>query len=176
MKVGRNDPCPCNSGKKHKHCCLNKTNTISIPWQIHEENEVLSNLLSDETFNRYYSKYRLQISKNILWVNDPKLPEGIDYRKSVHTSGVNIIRLRNIKPNVTESSKIAHEIHHVYLDCLGYPSIKSNDTKYENIAASLSSMLLDLIIEETLYLDGFNIRNDYENEMKIKQCQIIKLR
>ena len=21
--VGRNAPCPCGSGKKHKHCCLN---------------------------------------------------------------------------------------------------------------------------------------------------------
>ncbi len=21
-KVGRNDPCPCGSGKKHKKCCL----------------------------------------------------------------------------------------------------------------------------------------------------------
>ena len=25
-KVGRNDPCPCGSGKKHKKCCLQKTN------------------------------------------------------------------------------------------------------------------------------------------------------
>ncbi|HYC72076.1 MAG TPA: YchJ family metal-binding protein [Opitutaceae bacterium] len=24
-KVGRNDPCPCGSGKKFKHCCLAKT-------------------------------------------------------------------------------------------------------------------------------------------------------
>jgi len=24
-KTGRNDPCPCNSGKKYKACCLNKT-------------------------------------------------------------------------------------------------------------------------------------------------------
>jgi SEC-C motif domain protein len=23
-KVGRNDPCPCGSGKKYKHCCLTK--------------------------------------------------------------------------------------------------------------------------------------------------------
>ncbi|NSW90951.1 MAG: DUF1841 family protein [Firmicutes bacterium] len=23
-KVGRNDPCPCGSGKKFKHCCINK--------------------------------------------------------------------------------------------------------------------------------------------------------
>src|SRR5262249_37621011 len=24
MKVGRNDPCPCGSGKKYKKCCMNK--------------------------------------------------------------------------------------------------------------------------------------------------------
>lgn len=24
-KVGRNDPCPCGSGKKYKHCCLGKS-------------------------------------------------------------------------------------------------------------------------------------------------------
>jgi uncharacterized protein YecA (UPF0149 family) len=23
-KVGRNDPCPCGSGRKYKHCCLNR--------------------------------------------------------------------------------------------------------------------------------------------------------
>jgi uncharacterized protein YecA (UPF0149 family) len=22
-KIGRNEPCPCGSGKKYKHCCLN---------------------------------------------------------------------------------------------------------------------------------------------------------
>jgi len=25
-KTGRNDPCPCGSGKKYKKCCLNKKN------------------------------------------------------------------------------------------------------------------------------------------------------
>ena len=24
MKTGRNDPCPCGSGKKYKHCCYAK--------------------------------------------------------------------------------------------------------------------------------------------------------
>lgn len=24
MKVGRNDPCPCGSGKKYKNCCAGK--------------------------------------------------------------------------------------------------------------------------------------------------------
>ena len=24
VKIGRNDPCPCGSGKKYKKCCMNK--------------------------------------------------------------------------------------------------------------------------------------------------------
>ncbi len=24
QRVGRNDPCPCNSGRKYKHCCMRK--------------------------------------------------------------------------------------------------------------------------------------------------------
>ncbi|BFM11001.1 YchJ family protein [Simiduia litorea] len=27
-KLGRNDPCPCGSGKKHKQCCINR---VAIP-------------------------------------------------------------------------------------------------------------------------------------------------
>ncbi len=27
MNAGRNEPCPCGSGKKYKHCCAGKT-----PW------------------------------------------------------------------------------------------------------------------------------------------------
>ena len=32
MKIGRNDPCPCGSGKKYKHCCLD-SNIIPFPGQ-----------------------------------------------------------------------------------------------------------------------------------------------
>jgi hypothetical protein len=28
MKPGRNDPCPCGSGRKYKHCCLLKADTV----------------------------------------------------------------------------------------------------------------------------------------------------
>lgn len=30
MKIGRNDPCPCGSGKKYKKCCINKLSEQSI--------------------------------------------------------------------------------------------------------------------------------------------------
>ncbi|MBW2484820.1 MAG: SEC-C domain-containing protein, partial [Deltaproteobacteria bacterium] len=29
VKVGRNDPCPCGSGRKFKRCCLGKQQTAS---------------------------------------------------------------------------------------------------------------------------------------------------
>ena len=32
-KTGRNEPCPCGSGKKYKHCCGNKSNVIPFPNQ-----------------------------------------------------------------------------------------------------------------------------------------------
>ncbi|MCW5237241.1 hypothetical protein D5047_13485 [Verminephrobacter eiseniae] len=31
VKVGRNDPCPCGSGKKHKHCCLQQQAPAAEP-------------------------------------------------------------------------------------------------------------------------------------------------
>jgi len=31
MKAGRNEPCPCGSGLKHKHCCAGKTPWYSRP-------------------------------------------------------------------------------------------------------------------------------------------------
>lgn len=38
-KINRNDPCPCNSGKKYKHCCLAKANAYQI--QLQEQHEAL---------------------------------------------------------------------------------------------------------------------------------------
>ncbi len=35
MKIGRNDPCPCGSGKKYKKCCLNKS--IGTEKELYEE-------------------------------------------------------------------------------------------------------------------------------------------
>lgn len=39
MKVGRNDPCPCGSGKKYKHCCYAKD---SVKQEADPEVEVES--------------------------------------------------------------------------------------------------------------------------------------
>lgn len=33
-KIGRNSPCPCGSGKKHKQCCLGKTEVVEEKARI----------------------------------------------------------------------------------------------------------------------------------------------
>jgi hypothetical protein len=39
-KIGRNDPCPCGSGKKFKHCCLDRHTTVGqTPRTGKEENQ-----------------------------------------------------------------------------------------------------------------------------------------
>jgi hypothetical protein len=45
MKIGRNDPCPCGSGKKYKNCCLKKTlvpleSEISLPEDIYKTKDI----------------------------------------------------------------------------------------------------------------------------------------
>ena len=43
-KIGRNDPCPCGSGKKYKHCCLpGYAPSIEHLWaRQHEESDRLT--------------------------------------------------------------------------------------------------------------------------------------
>jgi tetratricopeptide (TPR) repeat protein len=38
-KTGRNDPCPCGSGKKYKHCCLHKDQTAELAKRAAERAE-----------------------------------------------------------------------------------------------------------------------------------------
>ena len=33
-EVGRNDPCPCGSGRKYKHCCARKQDAMSRVTQV----------------------------------------------------------------------------------------------------------------------------------------------
>ena len=44
-KIGRNDPCPCGSGKKYKKCCLNKEKTTTSNEQVPLVNELYGNSL-----------------------------------------------------------------------------------------------------------------------------------
>jgi len=70
MLIGRNDPCPCGSGKKYKKCCMNKDNDLSNKiFKIDDEEidaEMITNffnnfqhlLLKDKPHIKEYKKIR----------------------------------------------------------------------------------------------------------------------
>jgi len=50
-KVGRNDPCPCGSGKKYKQCCLTK----NLKKPLHKRVSVISQSKGPDLLARNFS-------------------------------------------------------------------------------------------------------------------------
>jgi hypothetical protein len=69
MKIGRNDPCPCGSGKKYKKCCL--ANTFV---QVGKEDAIRRRLV-DNLLEFYHKKYRdtIEEANTLFWDDfDPR--------------------------------------------------------------------------------------------------------
>jgi hypothetical protein len=66
MKIGRNDPCPCGSGKKYKKCCYLQNNNLDSEIKLKESDadDYEDNFLnSSENFNE--SAFFLQTTTNL---------------------------------------------------------------------------------------------------------------
>jgi hypothetical protein len=47
MTAGRNDPCPCGSGRKYKRCCLPKNEELKKPARYNTESSDTTEHLTD---------------------------------------------------------------------------------------------------------------------------------
>lgn len=173
MKISRNDPCPCGSGKKYKKCCLKKIPQESrIPEKIFPEEVVVNSLLtSSKEFKTFYENERRKIIKPFYWELDSALPEGVVARNTMeidtNTGKQTIfIRIPRIPPNLEDAFIIAHELEHLVLDAEGYVGVTYQDVKYESISAALSSMVIDLIVDSKIKVYGFNLLEEFNREVK----------
>ena len=62
MKIGRNDPCPCGSGKKYKKCCLEKDQAAeraqpALPIQLSSALDLLPARPVDPRANAIYARW-----------------------------------------------------------------------------------------------------------------------
>ena len=61
-KVGRNDPCPCESGKKYKKCCINVKEEVPVAPPVEEKYDLLKWYPKDSTlFKEMYEKEAVDI-------------------------------------------------------------------------------------------------------------------
>ena len=59
-KAGRNDPCPCGSGKKYKHCCLEKDRTAELAPAIAQRVALQDHKASQAAQQKLYQAELLQ--------------------------------------------------------------------------------------------------------------------
>ncbi len=166
-KIGRNDSCPCGSGKKYKSCCLRKKqHSDSIPWPTFPEDFVVGELLkSSKEFADFYKSERNKITAPVYWAKDLSLPVGIDYRCTILPKGTQVIRLRRVPAVFADAMKVAHELQHLVLDDEGF--IRTGAEKqYETISSSLNSMIHDPLVNSRLLIYGFDLLEDYGTELQ----------
>jgi preprotein translocase subunit Sss1 len=66
MKTGRNDLCPCGSGKKYKKCCLNKeeqTETASVSLESFDDTDIEELSEFEMIANMYHNFHTLMLNK-----------------------------------------------------------------------------------------------------------------
>ena len=59
-KIGRNDPCPCGSGKKYKHCCLKQDRAAEISPAIAQRQALEAQTTGHATWLDEYQAELLQ--------------------------------------------------------------------------------------------------------------------
>jgi len=142
-KIGRNDPCPCGSGKKYKRCCMTKGRSeIGRSHAPLSEEEILAPLLAaNKSFQKFYESERPGIGVRIQWERDTSLPPGIDFHVTRSCTGDARIRLRRFPPQPTDAVTVAHELVHLVLDSRGFPAIGGQ--RFEKISSAINSMVHD---------------------------------
>lgn len=166
MTVGRNDPCPCGSGKKYKKCCETKdTHLAELPFPTIPEQEAISNLLNESpNFRQLYESERRKISKPIYWGEDPTLKDGITGRSSRGQRGYKLMHLARAPAHISEAVDVAHELLHFVLDAEGFPLAISSSPELYNVATVLSSLPSDQLIDQRLIGFGFDVYEKYRLE------------
>lgn len=172
-KIGRNDPCPCGSGKKYKVCCLRKIRKLSIAtwpnfhWTCFPEEFVICELLrSSKEFLVFYQAERRKIVKPIFWVQESSLPRGIDYRTTRLETGELFIRLKRVPAIIEDAVSIAHELQHFILDTENFPLVGFENPQFETISSALSSMVHDPLVDSRLKIYGFDLWKKYQKEVR----------
>lgn len=129
-KVGRNDPCPCGSGKKYKKCCLGN-NENQLPYQNYinesQKNYPQKNNSSNLNFYSFYEEENIEIDKLIYKAVKPK----------------------EIPIFITRDLNKENDMDYNYLD-KAYPKIKEVIAKYN--MKTIEEYDLKVSIHFSLYL------------------------
>ena len=165
MKTGRNELCPCGSGKKYKKCCLNKAkedekhkdlNLFTYHDNYIHTNKVKNTKINNKLLNIYDNRKNLSI-KNII---DDYL-EIMDYILN-YASNNNI--------NTIDQVDKANLISDFLINVIGDFEEEILNLNKDDYDLNITNKYLDKLVN-TLILDD----NTYENSLRCKTLSLFKL-
>ncbi len=185
VNIGRNDYCPCNSGKKYKDCCFEKYVVGPLPnLKFYPENFVIGKLLFSPHFSKFYEIERPKIAHTLYWSEISKKQSGdraqllshLDAEKRI---SYNVILLQRIPASLHDQFSVAHELTHIIFDIDGFSGIrpkgfpeeplKVGTISYSNkrkLAGSVSSIFTDVQVNSFLADYGFDWASHLSKDMK----------
>ncbi len=72
MNVGRNELCPCGSGKKYKKCCMNKETTIELTSQPEKKDRIIDKEIEAELMYNLFHGFRDFLLKDKPYIKEYK--------------------------------------------------------------------------------------------------------
>ncbi|MEJ8554505.1 YecA family protein [Tepidibacter sp. Z1-5] len=161
--VGRNDLCPCNSGKKYKKCCLNKDKKNSmlkqkVDFSQKHDISITQKLYAYSRKDKFYDEY-INAQHKFYIVDDKEINSKFNsffntyYLQDYITSDNKTIAISFFEENKNKLNVIEKNI------------LKSKLKSYITIYKILNieedkAVLKDLILDKEMYIEDINVLKD----------------
>ena len=175
---GRNDKCPCMSGKKYKNCCINQTERDkwlkeNLNAQYIDSIYIMNDLvLNSKKLARYFQDKLPLIQKPIIWLCNPNLNANM---RSINIEDMYGIIIKKVPVASKDYFDIAHEIGHLVLGEQGYPfsRVIDGDQRKVYLGSILTNTIIDPIINKEVVKYGFSF-DEYMNKALEIQIPILQ--
>lgn len=157
-KIGRNQPCPCGSGKKYKKCCLNKANydlknNIDIEKEIEELVTSLVKFNEDTIVNSINRLKEISDIKSISSEQKQNALLGLAQAYQSHGEHYNAIEtLGLIECDTIEMETILNNMTAISYNELG--DYEKSTEMFDNIINSMDSLKWDDKLKASVYLEA----------------------
>ncbi|WP_143255566.1 YecA family protein [Anoxybacillus ayderensis] len=162
MKIGRNDPCFCGSGKKHKKCCLRKQ---------HKKIEKYFDISDDELEFEQFSFIGVESSVESENITPYKIDKGINE----YLAGLFDVIRQEFENSIPNKEKIALLIGHAK-EFLSLDFINDYDSVKEKYIKSLEYILHSRMVSEfQFHISMSNAKSALKTDVSIRQVNLIKI-
>ena len=140
-KIGRNDSCPCGSGKKYKKCCINKTNISNSFSQ--QDDESMHNLSQGEKLDPQDTRIEAIVGEE---------SENLDFNDSIDKFYNHLLKFLQLPCDVTGIEDFRWEERYVFGggSSKEYRKLRETQPSYQDIF-ELSAINNDIHSEWMLY-------------------------